>query len=231
MRRFLAIAGLLLAMLCASAPARAQCVNQSPAIFGGGNVFGAIVSQWKQFFAAKIDANNGCANNLTVTGTLSLSLTYQQIVSALGFVPVGTGNSVPVVPFGTSVNNPGTGTLESLLPINSPDPLTGNSYSFVCADMFKKTRRSNSGVAMTDTLLSSAATCLTSAKSNGVWAHLYNADASASDTITAGAGTTIAGSSTYVLLPGRDIWISYDLANTEWRFNGNTNTALLSTAT
>ena len=139
-----------------------------------------------------------------------------------------TGGSIAALNVGTSVDNPGTGTAESLLQIQT-NTAQGSPCTSTCVystpDLFKKTRRSNAGSAMTDTLPASTATGMTTI--GGAWMHLYNADASASDTITAGAGTTIAGSSTYVLLPGRDIWISYDLANTEWRFDGNTNTALL----
>ena len=127
------------------------------------------------------------------------------------------------LPLGTSVADPGTGTLNDLLPIQT---VTGASKAFATADLFKKTRRSNSGSAMTDTLPASTAIGIT----NGTQLHITNVDATASDTITAGAGTTIAGNATYVLAPSRDISLSYDLANTAWRFIDNTSTMAIGPA-
>jgi hypothetical protein len=57
-------------------PAMAQtCQVQQPTpqFTSGGTVFGRLSSQWNQYFAAKVAANNGAACNLTVTGTLNLS--------------------------------------------------------------------------------------------------------------------------------------------------------------
>ena len=62
---------------------------------------------------------------------------------------------------------------------------------------------------------------------NGTQINIANVDATASDTVTAGAGTTIDGGATFVIGPGRDIWLVYDLANTQWRAMANTKTALL----
>jgi hypothetical protein len=120
---------------------------------------------------------------------------------------------------GVSVRNPGTGNLERLLPMQT---ITGTSHSFIPGDLFEKTRRSNAGSAMTDTLPTSSATGMT----NGTEIHITNVDASASDTITAGSGTTISGSSTFVLTAGRDLWLTYDGAGT-WRPAGNSGTAVL----
>lgn len=39
-----------------------------PALTGGGTVFGMAAAQWKQFFAAKVDANNGVLCNPTIIG-------------------------------------------------------------------------------------------------------------------------------------------------------------------
>lgn len=123
---------------------------------------------------------------------------------------------------GVSVTNPGTGTLEMLLPIQT---VTGGSKTFGTSDLFKKTRRSNSGSGMTDTFPASSATGLT----NGTRIDVSNVDASASDVITAGAGTTISGNSTYTVGFGRDVWFIYNSSLTEWFLDANTGSALLST--
>jgi hypothetical protein len=111
-----------------------------------------------------------------------------------------------------------------LLPIQTA---TGASKTFANTDFFKKTRRSNSGSAMTDTLPASSTTGLV----NGTRINIVNVDATASDTITAGSGTTIAGGSSYVIPAGRDIMWVYDLANTAWRADANTGSAALITGT
>jgi hypothetical protein len=119
---------------------------------------------------------------------------------------------------GASVLDPGTGNLEALLPIQT---VTGASKVFATADLFMETRRSNAGAAMTDTFPPSSATGLV----NGSKIIVTNVDATASDTITPGAGTTISG--TGIVGPGRAIQYVYDLAGTIWRPTLNTGTALL----
>lgn len=121
---------------------------------------------------------------------------------------------------GTSVVNPGTGTPEMVLPIQA---FAGASKTFGTADLFQKTRRSNSGSAMTDTFPAASTTGLV----NGTRIDVANGDATATDTITAGAGTTILGNTTYAIGPQRDVWFVYDLANTEWRLDANTGSSLL----
>jgi hypothetical protein len=122
---------------------------------------------------------------------------------------------------GVSVANPGTGALEGILPVQT---VTGASKTFATADLFKKTRRSNSGAAMSDTFPASTATGLV----NGTRIVVANADATATDTITAGAGTVMAsGGSTDTIGPGRDVAYEYDLVATQWRRAYNTGTALL----
>lgn len=151
------------------------------------------------------------------------------------YVYVGQGSSsvpawlqtLPIAAFpnGVSVANPGTGTPEMLLPIQAA---TGASKTFATSDLFKKTRRSNSGSAMTDTFPASSATGM----ANGTRIQLANADASASDTITAGAGTTfsacgVSAGSSVVVTAGRDVTFVYDLPNTTWRADANTCTGLI----
>src|SRR5437763_1447300 len=85
--RWLTLAAVL---ILAPLPVLAQtCPPQStPAITGGGSVFGAIVSQWKQFFAAKADANNGTLCNPTIVGTIiGATVTADEITAALGYTP------------------------------------------------------------------------------------------------------------------------------------------------
>lgn len=119
---------------------------------------------------------------------------------------------------GTSVADPSTGKLEALLPIQT---VSGPNHAFVTTDLFKETRRSNAGAAMSDTFPASSATGLV----NGTKIIVTNVDASASDTIAPGSGTTISGSG--VVGPGRAIQYVYDLAATTWRPSLNTGTALL----
>jgi hypothetical protein len=129
------------------------------------------------------------------------------------------GNLVPLNT-GKSVGNPGTGALEALLPVQT---VTGTSKTFATADLQLETRRSNSGTAMTDTFPASGATGM----ANGTMITLNNVDATASDTITAGSGTTINGGATDVVTPGRSMRYVYDAPNTTWRRTLNTGTAML----
>ena len=137
---------------------------------------------------------------------------------AIARTNLGLGSAVGLN-LGTSVNNPGTGTLEAILPLQT---ITGASHAFVTADLFEKTRRSNSGTAMTDTLPPSTATGM----ANGTRVDIANVDATATDTLTAGAGTTIAAGCAAVG-PGRDVMLVYDAPNTIWRGDANTCGALL----
>jgi len=59
----------------------------TPQFTGGGTVFGRNAAQWNQYFASKVDAEGGTADNLTVTGTLT--------VGGLALTPV-TGVTVPL---------------------------------------------------------------------------------------------------------------------------------------
>jgi hypothetical protein len=122
---------------------------------------------------------------------------------------------------GTSVGNPGTGGLEALMPVQT---VSGASKTFATADLYKETRRSNSGSAMTDTFPAYGAAGLI----NGTRIVVTNFDATASDTVTAGSGTTINGGSTDVVGPGRAIQYVYDQPNLTWRRSLNTGSALLS---
>jgi len=109
---------------------------------------------------------------------------------------------------GTSVVSPGTtGTLEAYMPVQTePGGTTGATYAFGCADIQKMTRRGNSGTAMTDTF--PASTCQQLATSGAI-IEVHNYDSTASDTITAGSGTTIGGGSTAVVGPGRQVRYVY----------------------
>lgn len=145
----------------------------------------------------------------------------QWVVSAYMNASTHSWSTPPAsLPLGTSINNPGTGTIETLLPVQS---ITQSSRIYSTGDFFKKTRRSNAGVAMSDTLPSATATGLT----NGTQINIVNADASAIDTVTAGTGTTIGGNATFVIEPGRDMWWTYDAANTTWRPVANTGSSVL----
>lgn len=152
------------------------------------------------------------------TGYGSLVCTGFAVGTGSGADPTCRIIATTDLPLGTSVGSPGTGVLEALLPIQT---VTGASKTFATADLFKETRRSNSGSAMTDTFPASSATGLV----NGTKITIVNVDATANDTISAGAGTTISG--TGIVGPGRAIQYVYDLPNTIWRPTLNTGTALL----
>jgi hypothetical protein len=138
---------------------------------------------------------------------------------AAGQVQMGQGSAIPPGWINSGgVQNPGTNTLESALPIQ-----TVTSPSDINLPLFVKTRRSNAGSPMTDTLPASSAPGMV----NGARINIVNIDASASDTISAGAGTTIIGGSSFVLTAGRDLLLVYDLANTAWRADANSSQALL----
>lgn len=132
---------------------------------------------------------------------------------------IGNGLSQSDCGYGSSVVNPGTGFLEAVLPIQT---VAGASKAFATGDLFVKTRRSNAGSAMTDTLPAATATGMV----NGARVDIVNVDASASDTLSAGSGTSIAAGCATVG-PGRDVMLVYDLASTTWRGDGNSCSALL----
>src|SRR6059058_5848380 len=97
---------------------------------------------------------------------------------------------------GTSVADPGTGALENLLPVQT---FAGASHTFVAADLYKETRRSNSGSAMTDSFPGTS----TAGLANGTMIQLNNVDASASITLSAGTGTTLNSNASVTIPPNR----------------------------
>ena len=223
------------------------CIAQTSPNLYQGQV--PTVTQWNSYFTIKQDyiapgtsgnvlTSNGTANWTSaapapaknLAGGTTNAIPYQSSANNTTFLSQGTGllqenAGVPSwLAFGTSVNNPGTGTIESLLPVQT---LTGTSHAFVTADFFQKTRRSNSGAAMTDTFPASTATGL----ANGTLINVVNYDSTASDTVTAGSGTTIGGNSTFVIQPGRDVWWTYDATNTTWRAIANTASSLILSGT
>lgn len=162
-----------------------------------------------------------CGGSLAEPGPCSWnSFASQAIGTGTNSFPIYSGGAWGVKTLGTSVLDPGTGTLEALVPVQTS---TTASYGFAASDFFKRTRRSNAGSAMTDTLPIAGTTGL----ANGTRIEIANFDATASDTVTAGAGTTIVGGASFVLGPGRDLMLTYDLANTAWRAEANSSTALL----
>lgn len=121
-----AVALAFLLCLLGAGAARAQCSTQqnSPAFTQGGNVFGRSSPQWNQYFAAKVDANNGIACNLTILGTLNLN--YGQIVAALGYVPTPLG----VITGGTDTSIASASTTDLGAPPTNPQSdvtVTGNA--------------------------------------------------------------------------------------------------------
>jgi len=142
------------------------------------------------------------------------------VTSVVGLSGAVTEAQLATAMAGTSVANPGTGTLETLLPVQT---VTGASYSYAQADLFKETRRSNSGSAMTDTLPASTVTGLV----NGTVLTINNVDTTASITLSPGTGTSFSSGSTQTIGPGRSVRWVLDAPSMVWRATLNTLTALL----
>lgn len=130
----------------------------------------------------------------------------------------GTGN----LPTGKSVVA-SNGVLEEVIPVQIS---TAASKVFATADLQYATRRSNSGSAMSDTFPAAAAAGMV----NGARIIIANVDATATDTVTAGSGTTIDGSSTIAIPAGRAIAFVYDQPSAIWRTQFNTATAAIGPA-
>jgi hypothetical protein len=101
--------------------------------------------------------------------------------------------------------------------------VTVASKAYLTADLFKKTRRSNGGSAMSDTFPASTAAGMV----NGTRIVVSDADTTASITITAGAGTSMPSGSTDVVGPDRDVAYEYDATNATWRGAYNTRAAVI----
>jgi len=156
--------------------------------------------------------NSGAAatlNGLTQPGGVNYVLAYDTTNAWLRFFSGSVAGGQRVAFFSDT---------QAAWPVQT---VTGASKTFAAADLGYVTRRSNGGSAMTDTFPAA------SASTNGNVLTLDNVDASASITISAGAGTTIAGSGTYVHAPGRSVFFVYDGPNTAWRPIHDTGIALL----
>jgi len=229
----------ILALLALAAPAAAA---PCPWPFSYGQVL--TTAQWNYCVGLAVNALPTSGGSMT--GPL---ITAPSTINGAGFnIPAGIAPTAPnngdmydtlsglfayvngqwVGPFpgtsatkglGTSVNDPGTGNLEALIPVQT---VTGASKTYTTADLFKRTRRTNSGSAMSDTLPAAGTTGL----ANGTTIQIANSDATAVDTITAGAGTTIGSGSTYSLIASRSVWFTYDLANTAWRSVADTTSTV-----
>src|SRR5436305_15250619 len=109
----------------------------------------------------------------------------------------------------TAFAAPGTGALENLLPVQT---FAGASHTFLAADLYKETRRSNSGSAMTDAFPGTS----TAGLANGTMIQLNNVDATASITVSAGTGTTLNGNASVTIPPNRSTQWVYERANGGW---------------
>jgi hypothetical protein len=212
-----------------SEPAFKENLSSGPIRSNFAAAYSDINNIFGQFNSATAPASPSIGNLWLNTAGTPYSLDEYDGTSWVNLLGINASTHLPLFPIagfplGASVGNPGTGKIEALLP---PSTVTQSNYAFGTADLFKKTRRSNGGTAMTDTLPAAGATGL----ANGTQINIANVDASATDTVTAGSGTTIDGSSTLVIQPGRDIWLIYDLANAEWRGAGNSRTAVLFSGT
>jgi hypothetical protein len=130
-------------------------------------------------------------------------LTGQTVIQALGYTPLQYTSPLPAT-----------------LPLQT---VNGASKVYSAADFYWKTRRGNSGAAMSDTLPPASTPGLV----NGTRLNIVNIDSSASITVSAGSGTTIAGGASYVISAGRDLMWVFDKSASVWRPDANTGTALL----
>jgi hypothetical protein len=187
-------------------------------ITGGYYVNGTLVSGMPSIAQGDLLCNqvSGSAVPTACTWNQFASLAIGTTPNSLPFY---TGSAWGTVTTGVSVSNPGTGTLENLLVIQT---VTGASKTFGTSDLFQETRRSNGGSAMTDTFPPASASGVV----GGTKIIVNNVDSVASDTLSPGAGTTISG--TGIVPPGRSIQYAYDIANTTWRPTLNTASSLLS---
>jgi hypothetical protein len=153
-------------------------------------------------------------------GTVNASGYYVNgvLVTSIGSatLPLQITAGVLSLKIGTSVVNPGSGTLEAVLPTQT---ITGaaNTTSTTCTWLWQKTRRSNSGSAMADTLPGTGCASLV----NGARLVIANADASAADALSAGPGTSLSSSCASVPA-GQDFALEYDGPNATWRGSSNT---------
>ena len=137
---------------------------------------------------------------------LFVTAAVAQVAPGPGPLPTGTAGTKNV---GVSVNDPGTGSLEALRPVQT---LVRTNYTFASVDLQKLTRRSNAGAAMADVLPAVNLVGM----ANGAIVAVSNVDATANDTLTAGFGTTINGASTLIVPPGTSVVLTLDLPNTNW---------------
>jgi hypothetical protein len=164
--------------------------------------------------------NIAAGTNVTLSQSGGVTTISVPAVGSTGNIQINSGSGqFGALGQGASVANPGTGSLEALLPTLSPNPDTGTNVPFGASTLEYCVHRSNSGTPMADTFPASSVTGLI----NGAKQCVKNDDTTAVDVLTAGSGTQFSGSSsTFVLQPNREIVFSYDTtgATPTWRVNG-----------
>src|ERR1700743_1243991 len=186
-------------------------------ISGGYYVNGVLVSGMPSIAQGDLLCNP-VSGSAVPTGCTWNQFASLAIGTTANSLPFYNGTQWTTVTTGGSVLNPGTGALEAVLQVQTA---TGASKTFSTPDLFWETRRSNGGAAMTDAFPPASATGM----GNGARIVVANVDATATDTISPGTGTTIEGGG--VVGPGRTIQYAYDLNNTIWRPALNTLQGLL----
>jgi hypothetical protein len=127
-------------------------------------------------------------------------------------------------PLGPSIqpNGPGNTPINMVLPVQL-NTAAGSACTTSCVygatDLYYKTRRSNSGTAMTDTLPPSIAVGMVS----GARIDIADVDTVATDTLTAGSGTAIASGCT-VAQPGQGLSLVLDTSGGTPTWRGVDNT-------
>lgn len=127
MRLLLALAAALALALASPVAARAQCPAPSPnspwPLQPGGSVFGSNAYQWQAYSQGKVDATNGAACNLAVTGTFTYDGTpFFPVGGVWGPQNGGTGvnNGSYTLSLGGALSIGATTTTGDLLAVTAP---------------------------------------------------------------------------------------------------------------
>lgn len=159
-------------------------------------------------------------NTITVNGKGLVTANTEQNIAITNTQVSGLGTS-STKNTGISVVDPGTGALESVVPIQAQISTTSKTYT--TSDLQKWFSRTNGGVAMTDTLP------VMSAARDGEYIIIANDDTTATNVISAGAGqafvnaTGTTGASTFTMYPSRRTQFVWNNTGGFWRLFSNNN--------
>lgn len=149
------------------------------------------------YFACQINAQGGAVTLAPFTG----DIIQGGVASANFIIPQGKTCELYTDAAGKWLLND--------LPTIFSATTTGASYTYTLGDNGNRRARSNSTSAMTDALPGTVAGVLP----NGWYSYIYNADASATITLTPASGATIDGGSSITIAAGRSALVSSDGSN------------------